>query len=702
MAKTKNIIVAVAVFVLALSSVVFARQQTGTNEGEVLDLGEIIVTASKVEQNVNSVPASVEVITREELDAMPLQNIDDLLGSLAGMDVTVSSGIFEHKGGVTMRGLNSGDARTLILVDGMQLNNSDSGEANFRTIDPSNIERIEVVRGPVSTIYGTNAMGGVINIITKKPQKGAVKGNLEVAGGTFGSLEQKVSVSGGEGPFDLLLSVSNMFSQGYNSSLPENRATYGSDNTQVTERHYFAKAVQHVGGADSTIDYSIGIYDDFRGLGSALDPSIYPNAHPDGQYREYDGNRYQINYSNPGSRRSLKTSFFYNEENYIWLKETAGTTGGAPAIRSRYLVDSERGNSGIDSNYTWKAEKHTLTAGLGYSIASIDAADNYDIYNYAASNLKVSNEGDMKTSALYVHDIYTVSNKTDLSFGLRFDDAEITGVKYNDETNYYPDATPEDKSWDHISPTLGLVHYTGVNTKFRFSYGNAFHAPILDALTRNGVFKGRYYELNPALEPEEINSFEVGFDHSGKRYGFGLSFYYDLGKDFIYSVDSGRTENIGGQQRKVYNRLNLGEVEIYGAEFETHVMATRFTKLYFNTSFNYSKVGHFATADADVLAMQGKYFVDTPNFKANVGTIMNHPDDESLSFNLRYVGPSYSNELNTTKNQSYLWADAQASKRIDRKTNIILRINNLFNKVAINSDSRTVGMNWELKAVYDF
>jgi len=453
-----------------------------------------------------------------------------------------------------------------------------------------------------------------------------------------------------------------------------------------------------VGDAGSTIGYSIGVYDDFRGMGAALDPRIYSNTNPDSAYREYDGTRYQLNYSNPGGRRAFNTSLFYNNENYNWMRET--TAGGV--IKNRTLTESDRCDRGVDSHYTWKYDRHTVTSGLSYSVASIDGSDYYDIYNKLPSNVSVTNEGDLKTTGVYVHDTYMATDKTDLSFGLRLDSAKVTGVTYNDETNSYPDAAPENKSWDHVSPSLGIVRHTGVNTKFRFSYGNAFHAPILDTLTRNGVFKGRYYELNPALEPEEIQSIEAGFDHSGKRFGFNLSLYYNTGKDFIYGVDSGKTMTVSGSTVKIYNRVNLGEVEIYGAEFGTSVMATQFTKLYFNSTFNYSKVGHFATNDPTVLSYQGKFFTETPNFKANVGFTMNHPEDESLSFNLRYVGPSYSNETNTTKNRSYLWADGQASKRLYRNTNLILRVNNMFNKVCINSDSRTVGRNWELKAIYDF
>ncbi len=693
MIMKKVTIAIIAVF----AAVMFGKQGLGQETFNTIDLGEITVTATKVAQSIESAPVSVVTINKEQLEALPLQNIDDLLGILAGIDVTVSSGLFEHKGELSMRGMSSDMARTLVLVDGMQLNNSDTGAPNFRTIDPNNIERIEIARGPASALYGAHAMGGVINIITKKPEK-EFGGTLSLSGGTFETLKQKLTMTGGVNSVDLMLSVSNMFSQGYNSDLPENRAEYGSDNTQVTERHYFAKARSQIGGSGSALEYSVGIYDDFRGLGTALDPSIYTLADLDGQYREYDGTRHQISYTNPTSTGVFKSDLFYNREDYKWLRETAGTNGGLPALRHRYLVNSKRQDRGIDAHNTWNIAAHNVTAGVGYAVASVKAADDYDYRNYAPSTLSVTNKGDMKTAALYARDTVALSEKTDLNFGLRFDSAKVTGVEYEDQTGAMGTASPDDKSWNHVSPSIGVVHFTSEKTKLRVSYGNAFHAPILDSLTRRGIFRGRIYELNPELEPEEIHSFEVGIDHYGAKFGKALNFYYNIGKDFIYSVDSGAT--MGG--RPVYDWVNLGEAKIYGVEYEMSYMTTAFTKVYFNMTMNHAKVGYFATDDPDLIAIQGKYFTNAPKIKSNIGFIMNHPMDRSFSFNLRYVGNSYSSEDNTSINKAYFWADAQASKHLREDVKLSLKANNLFNKVHINSETRTVGINWELKADYEF
>ncbi|WP_159564697.1 catecholate siderophore receptor CirA [Budvicia diplopodorum] len=130
----------------------------------------MVVTASSVEQSLKDAPASISVITREDLDKKPVQNLKDILQEVPGVQLTNEG---DNRRGVSIRGLDS--SYTLILVDGKRVN---SRNAVFRHNDydlswvPANaIERIEVVRGPMSSLYGSDALGGVVNIITKKTKK---------------------------------------------------------------------------------------------------------------------------------------------------------------------------------------------------------------------------------------------------------------------------------------------------------------------------------------------------------------------------------------------------------------------------------------------------------------------------------------------------------------------------------------------------
>ncbi|GAB2937407.1 catecholate siderophore receptor CirA [Hafnia psychrotolerans] len=128
---------------------------------------QIVVTASSVEQNLKDAPASISVITRQDLDRQPVQNLKDVLKNVPGVQLT-SEG--DNRQGVSIRGLSSG--YTLILVDGKRVNSRNAvfrhNDFDLSWIPTESIERIEVVRGPMSSLYGSDALGGVVNIITKK------------------------------------------------------------------------------------------------------------------------------------------------------------------------------------------------------------------------------------------------------------------------------------------------------------------------------------------------------------------------------------------------------------------------------------------------------------------------------------------------------------------------------------------------------
>ena len=150
----------------AASFPVMAEETTDVKERE----DQMVVTASAVEQNLKDAPASISVITREDLQKKPVQNLKDVLKDVPGVQITNES---DNRQGVSIRGLSSG--YTLILVDGKRVNSRNAvfrhNDFDLSWIPAESIERIEVVRGPMSSLYGSDALGGVVNIITRKVGK---------------------------------------------------------------------------------------------------------------------------------------------------------------------------------------------------------------------------------------------------------------------------------------------------------------------------------------------------------------------------------------------------------------------------------------------------------------------------------------------------------------------------------------------------
>jgi iron complex outermembrane receptor protein len=160
------------------------------------DLDEVVITATKTENAARDIPVRINLLNSYQVRALPVQYTDEYLQYLPSVNVSRPFGIFSSKSTVTMRGLDGKEqGRVLVLIDGVPINKADGGSVNWNLISTGDIARIEVVKGPGSSIYGGNAMGGSVNIITKKPQK-RLSGLAGLEYGTYNTIGGKLLVSG--------------------------------------------------------------------------------------------------------------------------------------------------------------------------------------------------------------------------------------------------------------------------------------------------------------------------------------------------------------------------------------------------------------------------------------------------------------------------------------------------------------------------
>lgn len=173
---------------------------------------EVVVYGVRMQQAVTEVGSSVTIITADEIQARGFDFVVDALATAPGV-TTNQNGTFGGSASVRIRGASS--EQTLVIIDGVVVNDptSPGGGYDFARLDPDNIERIEVLRGPQSTLWGTDAIGGVINIITKRPTKGS-KSKIFAQGGSFGSLRAGLDFSGAGDRFDYRLAATTNSTDG--------------------------------------------------------------------------------------------------------------------------------------------------------------------------------------------------------------------------------------------------------------------------------------------------------------------------------------------------------------------------------------------------------------------------------------------------------------------------------------------------------
>src|SRR6267142_4440489 len=174
------------------------------------DLDPVVITATKLETRAEQLGASVTVVPGDDVQRYHYETVEDVLRTVPGVEVRRLGG-YGKLSTISIRGANPNQVQ--VLVDGVRVKSPTSGQADLSDISPELIDRIEVIRGAQSTLYGADAMGGVINIITKKG-KGPISATVEGAAGNYDTLLGRASTSGAYKLLDYALSVSHLESNG--------------------------------------------------------------------------------------------------------------------------------------------------------------------------------------------------------------------------------------------------------------------------------------------------------------------------------------------------------------------------------------------------------------------------------------------------------------------------------------------------------
>ena len=196
---------------LALISPLFI---TSANAAENILLDEVVVTATRTPQPRASVIADLSVIQAEEIQRAGQSTLVELLQTQPGIEITNSGGAGSVSG-IFMRGTNS--SHVVVLVDGIRINSATAGITAFENLPTSQIDKIEILRGPATSLYGQDAIGGVIQIFTKKGHNGAPKFNASLGYGTYDTKRADAGVSGSVADTRFALNVSSLNTDGFSA-----------------------------------------------------------------------------------------------------------------------------------------------------------------------------------------------------------------------------------------------------------------------------------------------------------------------------------------------------------------------------------------------------------------------------------------------------------------------------------------------------
>jgi len=589
-------------------------------EEEVIRLEEIVVTATKTEKKIEDAPGSVTVISKEEIERRNIKTVDEALSEVVGVFDKRNKGLMDTTSSVRLRGFH-GDQYTLILLDGQPLNDAYTGGLEWGMLPVDNIERIEVIRGAASALYGGNAMGGVINIITKTPEK------LEL------------SATGGYGTHDTRryrLSAGNRFLDKFSLRLGyEEESTDGYETTPVV-RNISAGAGTDPGGYPMNDKYgnpTRWVVGD-KGKNSAEKSSLDAKATFDfsdtgtlaltalSGSHEYDygpPNTYMGTFSGsaiagPGQHASFSPNNFIsytgigrNETDIYTLsfKELFASVqlnaqAGTVRTDDRYTLESggssmtyydSPGTLKITDGESWFSEiradvpigeSHLLTLGTSYRTDESDTND-YDVPYYRSysgkGNSTFYSGGKDRIWAVFVQDEWSIAEPVTIYLGGRYDTWKVydgaSGVP-GSETSYGSNTESE------FSPKASAVWKAFPDTTLRASIGHAFRPPNLYELYRTWTSWGTTYQCNPNLKPETVWTYEAGVDqyYFDKKTWLSLTGYINDIDDLIYYKTDGSTKT----------RMNAGEARTYGMEFEVSQQITDWLMAWGNYTWTDAKI----------------------------------------------------------------------------------------------------------------
>ena len=473
-----------------------AKQAT---EMSLEDLANVeVYSASKHMESASDAPASVSVVTANEIQRYGYRTLADILRSVPGFYITYD----RNYSFIGVRGfgrLGDWNSRILLMVDGHRLNTNIIGQAMLGTefpVDVNLIERVEIVRGPSSSLYGSNAFFAVINVITRKAS-GLNGWEISFEPGSFETYKGRASYGGSYRGVEMLLSGTVYNSVGQTLFFPE-------FNSPATNNGIVSNADDEVHEhVLATISYrGFTLQDMFSQREKGTPVAYFGTLFDDPRTRNFDDHQYlNLQYQHAlGKNWQLDARTSYDQ-----YRLTAPLAFALPIAGGSSGVDqySNRGNWWTGevrlTRVLWK--KHKVTFGS-------EVRDNLRQDQGDFSSASNTFEEDLSSSwnwGIYVQDDYTITNKLSLTAGVRHD--RYPRVTVHDLVNDQPPENVVLASFGGTTnPRFGVIYHPYEKTTFKLLYGSAYRAPeVYESAPDIGIF----VIDNLTLKPETIKSFEL-------------------------------------------------------------------------------------------------------------------------------------------------------------------------------------------------
>ncbi|MBI5598870.1 MAG: TonB-dependent receptor [Deltaproteobacteria bacterium] len=632
-----------AVLFSLLLSLLVSRLVT-PSAAEDVKLKEVVVTATRAEEASENIPSSITVITEEDIKNSTAATVQDVLEDAGGIIVRDLYGTGAQST-VDARGFGRG-LNTLVLVDGRRVNAIDLSGVDWNLIPLENIERIEIVRGSGTVLYGDNSTSGVINIITKRGRAARPRLEAEARVESFNGSSELFSMNGTTETFGYHLLAKNRATDGYRA----NSEFKGQD---------LGAGVSFNPTAYVSLDVSGGYHTDHQGYPGGLTEAELKSdrrqtVHPD-DGADYDQYYYDIAAGfSPNKWYDVGLTYDFNSRRFD--SDLIGSFFGSPySFNTVRDTDTDEVKLKMTGRHDVLNRKNLMVAGVDLYRSMVDNSTFYSTVGY--ENRTVSGI-EKKEAGLYVNDDFSLSDRTTLNAGWRLSSAEFKDSVASVDT-FGSSAGKGKKRFkeDAIKAGVNYRHTDGGKVFAGFSTG--FRLPTTDELF---AFDGTI----TMLKPEKSLTYEAGVVHPlRENLTMNLTVYDTRVKDELFWNP---TSGFFGANENIKETLHRGAEAGFSARITPRL------KLEGNWAYTRAT---FASGPYD-----GKTIPLVPKQTMNLSAKASLTDKLLLSVNAGRVGKRFI-ENDVTNAQKMLGGHTTVDGRLSYVYKFLtayLGVNNLFNE----------------------
>ena len=600
-------------------------------------MDELVVTATRLATPRGRVASAVTVITAEDIQRRQYRSVAQALRSVPGLHVVQTGGPGQQTS-VFMRGANSN--HTLVLIDGIEASDpsSPAGAVDFSSLWLDNIERIEIVRGPQSTLYGSDAIGGVIHITTRRGE-GDLHGSGKLEGGSDNTFNQQASVAGSSDKVNYSFGVTHIDTDG--DSVTPSRLRNGVSAEDDNYENWTTSARL---GIELTDTLEVNFFGRYIDSETDLDPELFDPAFGSGTTEDRDAKLDQTEYLLRGEARAQlldglwEATFSTSYTDYD--RKNRNDRQSPTETLTRTDFDGDKTKFELKNDF-YPTDEHILTLGLETEKENMNAGGFSDFGGFIVGE---ETDADSRNNAAYAQDQFSYGESIFGTVGIRYDDSDDFGS----EVTY------------RVAPVY--VHRQ-TNTRLKASMGTGFKAPTLfqtDGFSPN-IF-GSFFRGNPDLDPEKSFGWEVGIEQTlwNERLNAGATWFKSDIDDLMQVV-------FDPSFNSTY--VNIDEADIRGVEAFIHTQP--FESLAVRLDYTWTD------AEDD---NSGEQLLRRPKHKLDLDVEYRPVPRASINLAVNYVSDNkdISRETSGTINgDNYVVLDVAAEYKLNKQWRIFGRIENL-------------------------